>query len=201
MTDSWDSAADGWDDNADVRHYSEMAFAAWQDRLCDSMPDLAQGRVLDFGCGTGLLAEKFAPLCRQVVAIDPSAAMIDVLKTKIAGREFENITALPITVDADNAAAEPALAEPFDLIVASSVCSFLADYEATLQTLTTLLKPGGVFVQWDWAADMPETRIRSAFDKAGLRADVIAEVFAMEMGDSAMPVVMGAGQVHINAYP
>lgn len=201
MTDSWDSAADGWDDNADVRHYSEMAFAAWQDRLSDSTPDLAQGRVLDFGCGTGLLAEKFAPLCRQVVAIDPSAAMIDVLKAKIAGRDIENITALPITVDADNAAAEPALAEPFDLIVASSVCSFLADYEATLQTLTTLLKPGGVFVQWDWAADMPEDRIRNAFDKAGLRADVIAEVFAMEMGDSAMPVVMGAGQVHINAYP
>jgi len=194
MTDSWDSAADGWDDNADVRHYSEMAFAAWQDRLSDSTPDLAQGRVLDFGCGTGLLAEKFAPLCRQVVAIDPSAAMIDVLKAKIAGRDIENITALPITVDADNAAAEPALAEPFDLIVASSVCSFLADYEATLQTLTTLLKPGGVFVQWDWAADMPEDRIRNAFDKAGLRADVIAEVFAMEMGDSAMPVVMGAGK-------
>ena len=194
MTDSWDSAADGWDNNADVRHYSEMAFAAWQDRLSDSTPDLAQGRVLDFGCGTGLLAEKFAPLCRQVVAIDPSAAMIDVLKAKIAGRGFENITALPITVDADSAVAEPALAEPFDLIVASSVCSFLPDYEATLQTLTTLLGPGGVFVQWDWASDMSESRIATAFDRAGLTPLLIGDAFAMEMGDSAMPVVMGAGK-------
>ena len=194
MTDDWANAADGWDENPDVRHYSDLAFASWQSELAALMPDLATGRVLDFGCGTGLLAEKFAPLCQQVVAIDPSAAMIDVLKRKIARRGFDNITALPITVDADNAASEPALTARFDLIVASSVCSFLPDYEATLQILASLLKPGGVFVQWDWATDMPEARIRSAFDAAGLNAHLIKNMFAMGDGDEAMPVVMGVGR-------
>lgn len=35
-----------------------------------------QHRVLDLGCGPGPLARHFAPLVREVVAIDPSAEML-----------------------------------------------------------------------------------------------------------------------------
>ena len=38
----------------------------------------------------------------------------------------------------------------FDLIVASSVCAFVPDYQQTLSDLQLLLKEDGVFVQWDW---------------------------------------------------
>ena len=39
-------------------------------------------RVLDFGCGTGLLTEKIAPLVNEIVAIDSSPKMIEVLRKK-----------------------------------------------------------------------------------------------------------------------
>ncbi|MCH8334286.1 MAG: class I SAM-dependent methyltransferase [Proteobacteria bacterium] len=42
-----------------------------------------------------------------------------------------------------------ALTEKFDLVVASSVCSFLPDYNSTLRDLSSALKPGGLFVQWE----------------------------------------------------
>ena len=39
---------------------------------------------------------------------------------------------------------------PFDIVVCSSVCAFLDDHHGTVKTLVGLLKPGGLFVQWDW---------------------------------------------------
>ena len=36
----------------------------------------SQHRVLDLGCGPGPLARNFAPLVREVTAIDPSAEML-----------------------------------------------------------------------------------------------------------------------------
>ena len=64
----------------------------------------------------------------------------------------------------------------FDLIVASSVCSFLPGYEKTLALLKSLLVPGGSFIQWDWQATegnsdfgLNRERILSAYDKVGLK--------------------------------
>ena len=47
-------------------------------------------RILDFGCGTGLLTEKLAPLVREVIAVDTSPNMIDVLRRK----EIGNVTTI-----------------------------------------------------------------------------------------------------------
>src|SRR5438045_4233639 len=38
-------------------------------------------RVLDLGCGPGPLARAFAPLVREVVAVDPSAEMLSEART------------------------------------------------------------------------------------------------------------------------
>jgi SAM-dependent methyltransferase len=38
--------------------------------------------VIDFGCGTGILACRLAALGKEVVGIDPAAAMLDVAKRK-----------------------------------------------------------------------------------------------------------------------
>ncbi len=87
-----------------------------------------------------------------------------------------------------------ALTEKFDLIVASSVCNFLADYEASLRCLCSMMSPGAYFVQWDWLDDMSIDRIRGAYEATGLKAVAIEEAFAMKVDDNAMPVVMGLAQ-------
>src|SRR5213592_2950637 len=45
----------------------------------------SQHRVLDLGCGPGPLARNFAPLVREVIAIDPSAEMLAEARV-LAGR-------------------------------------------------------------------------------------------------------------------
>ena len=192
--DAWDDHAVGWDANSDVRIDAKKAFLALNRAIEPLLPNLAGGRTLDFGCGTGLLSEKLAPLCKHIVAVDTSAMMIDVLRSKLAAKGIENVTPLQTAINAEAVEERPELADKFDLIVASSVCTFLPDYEATLRDLSSIIVPGGCFVQWDWLADMPMVRIRGAYQAAGLNTISVEEAFAMEMEKESMSVVMGIAQ-------
>jgi 2-polyprenyl-3-methyl-5-hydroxy-6-metoxy-1,4-benzoquinol methylase len=195
MPNEWDAYAADWDANDDVQIYAQDAYDSWSRKVAPLISDLPGSRILDFGCGTGLLSEKFAAVCSQVVAVDTSVAMIEVLRKKIIDAGIDNVSALPLAIDADNIDTSADLAARFHVIVASSVCSFLPDYEAALADLCTLLKPGGYFVQWDWLADMPVSRIQSAFDSSNLVSHSIEEEFVMNSGNDSMPVVMGVGRL------
>ena len=192
--DEWDDHAVGWNANNDVRIFAEKAFDSLGRKIAPLMPNLADVRILDFGCGTGLLSEKLAPLCRHIVAVDTSAKMTGVLRNKVIDDGIENITPLQTAINTAAVSEHPELTVKFDLIVASSVCNFLPDYEATLRDLSSMMKPGGYFVQWDWLADMSLDRIRGAYTATGLKIIVVEEAFVMEMGDESMPVAMGLAQ-------
>jgi len=191
---SWDEMATGWDTRADTRLYAERAFASWERKAAPLVSDLTNSRVLDFGCGTGLLTEKLAAICGHVVAVDTAAGMIDVLQAKAADKRIGNITPLVTAIDAETIRENSEFSEKFDLIVASSVCSFLPDYESSLRDLSSALKPGGLFVQWDWLSEMPIERIRNTYKALGLIDLGVEEVFAMTMDDESMPVVMGVAR-------
>jgi 2-polyprenyl-3-methyl-5-hydroxy-6-metoxy-1,4-benzoquinol methylase len=191
----WDDFASGWDSNDDARIYAQRAFASWTKKVAPLIFNLPGSRVLDFGCGTGLLSEKLATVCHQIVAVDTSTAMIEVLRGKIRDSEISNVTTLSTAVSAATIGESAELHNKFDMIVASSVCSFLPDYETTLGDLSSLLKPGGYFIQWDWLADMSVTRIQNAFDASGLVGHNIDEGFVMNSDKKSMPVVMGIGRL------
>ena len=74
----WDEYASSWDDNKSVQEYSDNAFQS----LTGVIDTSSVSSVLDFGCGTGQLTDKFAPLCNRIVAVDPSKAMVEVLRAK-----------------------------------------------------------------------------------------------------------------------
>ncbi|UWQ54694.1 class I SAM-dependent DNA methyltransferase [Leisingera caerulea] len=195
MSDDWNDYADGWDGNSDVRTYATRAFAAldtdtgitgggWQDK-----------RVLDFGCGTGLLSEKLAPHVKEVVAADTSDRMIAVLQ----GKALPNVRALHADIlDGSGQDAGEGLGG-FDLICASSVCGFLPDYKSAVAALAKRLNSGGLFVQWDWLASeeggsgLTEQQVRDALRGAGLGSIRVAHAFTMDAGGQSMPVLMGSG--------
>ncbi|NNC73444.1 MAG: class I SAM-dependent methyltransferase [Sphingomonadaceae bacterium] len=189
----WDDYAADWD-SPDTRLYADRAFASWQRSVAPFAPDLAQCRVLDFGCGTGLLSETFAPLCKGIVAIDTSPQMIAVLEKKIETAGIANIRPLATAIDPASIRVHDCLAGGFDIVLASSVWSFLPDYPATLADLASLLEPGGIFTQWDWESDMPAKRIADAMDASGLEKIAIETAFGLEGGDETMPVIMGTAR-------
>ena len=164
MTDTWNKHADGWDDNPDVKLYADQAFASLVSTTDIRGPGWASKRVLDFGCGTGLLAQKVAPHVCELIAVDTSEKLIAVLENK----HIPNVIAVHGDILATDHRCDVDLKLGFDLIYASSVCGFLADYEGAVLALGRLLRPGGRFIQWDWRASdgddfgLSENKIRNA---------------------------------------
>ena len=190
----WDDHASEWDGNEDVRIYAQRAFNSWEQKVAPLYPILPECRVLDFGCGTGLLTEKLATHCGQIVAIDTSEKMIEVLRSKLAQLGTNNVVAANVALNAESIRANPELLDNFDLIVASSVCSFLPNYESTVRDLSSVMRPGACLVQWDWMEDMPKERIQNAYGAAGLANHAINHAFTMTSDGESMPVVMGIGR-------
>ena len=130
----WDEYAAGWNENKDVVRYADLAYQS----LCELVSP--QGlNVLDFGCGTGCLTDNLAEEARSIVGLDTSLAMLAVLERK----DLPNVETLGVELTSEAVAKHPILQSPFDLIVASSVCGFLPDYEGSLALLASLLAPGG----------------------------------------------------------
>ena len=138
-----------------------------------------------------MLFRSLAPLCGHIVAVDTSAGMINVLRSKIVDERIGNITPLVTFLDSAAINETPELSDKFDLVVASSVCSFLPDYDSTLRDLSSALKLGGLFAQWDWLSGMPIERIRDAYETLGLINLGVEEAFAMTMEHESMSVVLG----------
>ncbi|SDX85481.1 Methyltransferase domain-containing protein [Ruegeria halocynthiae] len=195
MTDDWNDYADGWDDNNDVRYYASRAFASLDEHLDLCGKNWKSKRVLDFGCGTGLLAEKIAPHVAEVVAVDTSENMIAVLKAK----NLPNVRAVHGDMLAGNVQEVEIGFSGFDLICASSVCAFLPDYRGAVAVLAGLLHKGGQFVQWDWQASddngfgLTLHQMKTALEAARLGSIRVEQVFEINSDARTMPVLMGAG--------
>ena len=192
MSQSWDDYAENWDTNSDVIIYSQKAY----ETLCDEV-DLKELAVLDFGCGTGLLCEKISSLASSVLAVDSSPKMIDELLKK----NLPNVKLLACEVSEQAIQSNHLLQTKFDLIVASSVCAFLSDFEKTLFDLKSLLRPDGLFIQWDWKCSEREPdfgfsqeMILDAYANVGLNIITVKTAFSLSTEKGPMEVIMGIGK-------
>jgi 2-polyprenyl-3-methyl-5-hydroxy-6-metoxy-1,4-benzoquinol methylase len=191
MVDEWEEYAAGWDGDEAARAYANAAFGSLNEVTAGAGPKLAAATVIDFGCGTGLLTEQLVEVGATVTAVDTSPAMLAVLEAKIADRRWTTVTT---TTNLDDAPAGN------DLIVCSSVCSFLDDYQATATTLAGLLRPGGLFIQWDWEREgddehgLSRHEITDALTQAGLQQIEVATAFEVPMGDQIMRPLVGHGR-------
>lgn len=99
---------------------------------------LAGLRILDIGCGAGILAEPLARMGGAVVAIDPSAELIEAAKL--------HAEASRLAIDYRAATAEDlaAAGERFDVVLALEVVEHVTDVAAFVATAAGMVKPGGL---------------------------------------------------------
>ena len=190
VDDEWGEYAEGWDHDEGARTYARAAFASLLRVLGHAGIALEGARVVDFGCGTGLLTERLADAGADVMAIDTSPAMLAVLDAKVDRHGWTTVTTTTDLSDARPGS---------DLIVCSSVCSFLDDYPGTVEQLVHLLRPGGLFIQWDWerAGDdhgLGRSEIADALQGADLEHVVVDTAFEVEAEDQVMRPLVGHGR-------
>jgi 2-polyprenyl-6-hydroxyphenyl methylase / 3-demethylubiquinone-9 3-methyltransferase len=110
------------------------------DREVKRLDCLAGLRILDIGCGAGLLSEPLARIGGQVVGVDPSAK--NIAAARLHAQENE------VTVDYQVGTAE-ALAdagERFDVVLAMEVVEHVADVNLFVRRCAEMVRPGGLMI-------------------------------------------------------
>jgi len=192
LSNEWDEYAENWDVDPTVEEYAKNAFSELLENI-----NINGLTVLDLGCGTGALTQLMSPTVKSIIAIDPSSEMIKYLNKKA----LKNVSTISDYLSKELVQNSPELENKFDLIVASSVCGFLPNYEATLSLLKSLLKSGGMFVQWDWLSNddssdmgLTEARVKQAFVTNGYVDIKVNNPFIMSSSKGSMPVLMAIGK-------
>lgn len=141
-------AAEWWDPNGKFKplhmlnpcrlDYVTSQIAGEFDRDLAAQAPFAGLRIVDIGCGGGLLCEPMARLGATVVGIDAAARNIPVARTHAAQSA--------LTIDYRHTTAE-ALAdagELFDVVLNMEVVEHVAEPQAFLNACAQLLRPGGL---------------------------------------------------------
>ncbi|KAJ0183416.1 hypothetical protein K1T71_001392 [Dendrolimus kikuchii] len=99
-------------------------------------------KILDVGCGGGLLSEPLARLGATVTGIDPCKELIDIAEAhKLLDPELENNkpTYIATTVEEHNTQ----FSNYYDVVIASEVIDHINNPEFFIQSCTKAVKPGG----------------------------------------------------------
>lgn len=142
-----ENAEDWWDRDGPYRplhQLNPLRIAYVRDRFCDNFGrdakafDSLRGlRILDIGCGGGLLCEPLARLGAEVVGADAAEENVHIAR--------HHAEAGGLKIDYVRATAEELAewGEKFDAIVNMEVVEHVADAELFLGACADLLKPGG----------------------------------------------------------
>jgi 2-polyprenyl-6-hydroxyphenyl methylase / 3-demethylubiquinone-9 3-methyltransferase len=101
---------------------------------------LAGLRILDIGCGAGLLSEPLARLGGQVVGADPAE---DNIKTALVHAQRSG---LQVDYRAVTAEALADAGERFDIVLAMEVVEHVADVPLFVKRCAEMVKPGGLMI-------------------------------------------------------
>jgi ubiquinone/menaquinone biosynthesis C-methylase UbiE len=133
----------------------ERAFNAYYERPATIalLGDVTGLRVLEAGCGPGVLTEWLAGHGAAVTAVDVSPEMVRLAQDRVGARALVRNADLAEPLDVADASV--------DLIVASLVLHYLADWDGPLAEFHRVLTPGGAVVfsthhpAMDWQLHSP----------------------------------------------
>lgn len=143
-------ADDWWNPRGRMRplhKFNPVRLAYIRDRTCDHFGrdpkalDCLRGlRILDVGCGGGILSEPLARLGAFVIGIDPAEENI------AAARSHAAKSGVAIDYRTTTVEALADSGERFDLVIASEVVEHVADIGLFVRRSAELVRPGGAMI-------------------------------------------------------
>lgn len=141
-------AADWWNPNGKFRplhKFNPVRLAYLKQQICQHFdrdvkaPAALHGlRILDIGCGGGLLSEPMARLGADIVGADASETNIEVAKIHATQSELTiDYRATSAEIMADNG-------EKFDIVLNMEVVEHVADVDLFMASCCEMVKPGGL---------------------------------------------------------
>lgn len=113
-----------------------------------------ESRLLDYGCGTGIITNQIAPDVGSVTAVDISANMIAIARQKAAELNLSNVTYL----DAEFTD-ERVQSGSYDVISTFNLLYFIEDLDGLLRKIHEMLPQGGYFLSvTDCLGEKPSPR-------------------------------------------
>jgi 2-polyprenyl-6-hydroxyphenyl methylase/3-demethylubiquinone-9 3-methyltransferase len=141
----YDDLANTWWDEKEFLHLLKAMVNPWRvpyfkKALIDSYgQDLSRVRLLDIGCGGGVLAEEFARLGCRVVGIDVSPRSIAVaqMHAKQSGFSIDYRVGDAMSLSFEDAS--------FEAVSCCDMLEHVSDWEQVIAESARVLKPGGLF--------------------------------------------------------
>ncbi len=144
-------AAEWWDPKGKFRplhKFNPVRLAFIRDRICEQFGreshqrnSLAGLRILDVGCGGGLVSEPMARMGAAMTSIDASERNIKTALTHAKQSDLE-IDYRHSTIEDLVAQKEP----PFDVVLNLEVVEHVANVEQFLEDSAVLVRPGGLMI-------------------------------------------------------
>lgn len=131
----------GWASSYTGKPIREGEMREWVERTVERLLDPAPRRVLEIGCGTGMLLLRVAPRCEAYVGLDFSDDALAYVQERVEAQGLSHVRLLRRTAD-DLAGA----GEGFDLIVINSVIQYFPGLDYLLRVLAGAVAaaaPGG----------------------------------------------------------
>ena len=138
--------ADSWWDENGTLHLLKVMVNPWRvpyfaDTLNERFgPDLSQVRLLDIGCGGGVLAEEFAKLGCQVTGIDISDESLAV------ARAHARTEGLPIVYQSGSATQLPFDGGSFEVVSCCDALEHIPEWIQVIAEVGRVLQAGGLFL-------------------------------------------------------
>jgi amino acid adenylation domain-containing protein len=144
----------GWKSSFTGEAIGAQAMREWRDETCARIRALLPPapRILEIGCGTGMLLFQLAPEAARYQAMDLSAPVIARLREQCAERGLDGVVELAAGAAHELDAPGLLPERPVDLVILNSVVQYFpsADYlRAVLRAAARRLAPGGLMFLGD----------------------------------------------------
>lgn len=115
----------GWFDRKTLSPIPQSTMLEWVLSTVDRIRQLNPQKILDVGCGAGLLMHQLIDHCTSYVGVDYSREAVNLLRRNLAGRSKLNVD----VIRTDAAEVVDLVDQEFDLVIVNSVIQYFPDQD------------------------------------------------------------------------